>query len=161
MAAWQFDLHLIPEAKIVEMVGEVPDHLDEGLTYPANLWEGHQPPPSINQCLASFLKQAASWSENVALWGEENGNRVDVLYEGRDVADIFVRINAYERDDAFLEGIIRLAREYKAVFWAGESEEVIRPNTAALISALKRSRAYSFAQDPEGFLSGLGDERVH
>ena len=143
------------------MFGELPTHLDAGLTYPENLWAEHQASSDISTCLASFLNQAPSWSPDVALWGEENGNRVEVLHEGREVKNIFVRITAYELNNAFLEGLVRLARECGAVFWSKESEEIIRPNTAALISALKRSNAYKFVQDPEGFVSSLDDKRVN
>jgi len=41
MAAFQFDLHLLPEASVVEMAGEVPAHLAEELACAANLWEGN------------------------------------------------------------------------------------------------------------------------
>ena len=154
MATWQFDLHLLPKERLIGLVGAHPLTISRELLEETRWWDGKVDIDLLNADLASFLRQAKSWHPEVATWGEEDGNRIDVVYENDDVVEIFVRIDLRQIDRDFVIGLVRLAQKHECVF-VTSTMRVLEPTISNLIKGIEESDAYRFVDDPTSFLESL------
>src|SRR3712207_611956 len=110
MATWQFDLHLIPQKKIQDLYGIIPSQIDNNVDEIKESWIGYWPHKNYDNFLNSYLEEVETWSTDIRIWGEEIGNRVDIVLESSQVESIFVRIDVREIDNAFLKVVADFAR---------------------------------------------------
>jgi len=143
MATWQFDLFLVPCG------GPMPSRNDDGYDVPTL-------PESQTQVANTLLTQKLGDSclllEKWWIFGEEQGNRIDLGLSETGGAELFARIDARIDSEPFCQTICEVAAQLGCVLFSAESGEIIEPEVSALMSALKNSRAFAFACDPRGFL---------
>jgi hypothetical protein len=140
MASWQFDLHLVPRSA-------GPGDRDP--------WRVRQPARSWRQALDALLPRAASWSEQLSIWGTDDGHRIDVWEYQRRVESIVVRIDArepIERLAPFCQGLAELAQAQGDVVFRSRGA-VVEATGAALSEAICASAAWRFVHDGE-FVGG-------
>ena len=146
MAVWQFDLVLVPKG------GPLPRRSDDDYNS-----------PSVNP---KRVEQARSWlAENVnAPWrmlegwyvyGSENGNRVDVLLNPDESAEITARIDARAEATAFIRKLCSLAELLDCLLFSSEMWLLVDASPTAIGFALERSRAATFVRSPESVLKGV------
>ena len=92
MAAWQFDVHLIPKERLTALVGVHPISISPELLDETRWWEGEGEADLLDGDLATFLCKTKSWSPEIDIWGEEDGNRIDVVYENDEVVEVLVAL---------------------------------------------------------------------
>ncbi|ANH66646.1 hypothetical protein [Mitsuaria sp. 7] len=104
----------------------------------------------------------ARFGANVALvdgwiaFGDEAGNRVDLVELEHDECELHARFDARSSDlEDFVARVCELAIQLGCQFYCDELSETIAPVPAALKHALQRSVAWRYALDPGSFLSGL------
>jgi hypothetical protein len=154
MAAWQFDAHLLPEVAIQRPDGSLPIAIARADINAGDWWKGTKLPADFAERLSSVLPQGSSWSSSLQTWGQEDGDRVDLVWEDDELADIFLRVDVRRVSYDRLDKVLRLARAYRWVLWTGG--QILRPSLGQLLRAIQRSDAFRFVQDPEGFLLALG-----
>lgn len=127
MAAWQFDVYLIARST------SVPD-LD------AEYWET----PSlsltvvreIQEELAHYLGPPWQMLPEWIVFGPENGNRIDVVFETDDSGSVFVRCDLRQEAPQFLVLVCNLAHGQGCQLFNPKSRECIEPSLEALESAM-------------------------
>lgn len=154
MATWQFDFHLIPRKKLLALFGEMPSSLDEETFNTVEWWKDSPLPADYENIIASFLPGGKSWSPNLRMWGEEDGNRMDIFNDVGYMDSIFVRVDVRTHNDQFLEGIIKFADYIDAVI-VTEEDRVIEPRLNALVIQILESNAYRFVKDPQEFFESI------
>ena len=159
MATWQFDMYLLPRAKLMERFGGMPEYLGPDLFNSIGWGEGHQTRSNLAQFINPFVSPCPSWSVDIQMWGDEDGNRIDVVYEGEALKEIFIRVDAREQSNTFLKGIVELAHFCDALFWIMEKDKIIEPNVDTLTFELKRSDAYRYVQNPVEFLKSIARDK--
>lgn len=127
MAAWQFDVYLIVRG------ASVPD-LD------AEYWETPSLPLAvvyeIQAELAHYLAPPWLMLPEWLVFGPENGNRIDVVFETDDSASIFVRCDLRQEAPQFLVLVCNLAHGHLCQLFNPQSREVIEPSLGALENAM-------------------------
>lgn len=152
MAVWQFTFDLIPAA--YASAGQLSE--EELNTVKPDL-SGDQI-ATLFDVLDGMLPRAASWNENLHIWGQSKADDVQIwLREG--VVEVQFRLNALEPSAALVDRFSALAAQFDGVF-ADRDGHVIAPTPEALGEAFRHSRAARFAQGPEAFLRGLGDGEI-
>jgi len=145
MALWQFDVTFVRAGRDVRRRLDGSFEL-EGLPL-ADLF-----------CSMGFLHQLGfeSWqmTDSWTAFGNEDGNRVDLLRVGDTQCEISARIDALDDSDIFPEVVCELAKELKCDLLVADAGCVISPSKEAVVSALTRSDAWRFALDPQRYLSG-------
>ena len=127
MAAWQASFAIIPSR-----------------TYPAD----------YQRRLDAVAPRAPSWSNEIQIWGMEDGNRIDLYLENGAPHDGLIRIDLRDPDPAFIRGTLA----FLAASGCGlESEDGhwVEPNEGEFLVALRGSRAFRFVEDPARYLSRL------
>jgi hypothetical protein len=127
MAAWQADFELRPD--------EAPL------------------PPDYRTRLDALLPPARSWAPGLEMWGEEDGNRIDVWpAAGANGGEAMLRIDlrAYDPDwgARALDTIRALGRD----LWPVWRDEAPISDPAELALVLSGSPAFRFVENPDAFL---------
>ena len=157
MAAWQFDLHLIPRLKLLEVFTSIPDTIKRDVFDSVLWWGDFQPPTDYRSFISTFLDEDASWSKEILAWGDRDDNRVEVMLGRGDVAEIFIRVNVRELNLSFLEGIITFAK-YCDCLLLTEEMKLLEPDLSPLTSEINQSAAQRYVADPIAFLNDLKEK---
>jgi hypothetical protein len=131
MAVWQADFELHPE--------------DAPL------------PHNYQALLDALLPRTTSWAPELQMWGEEDGNRIDVWPATQaEPPQLWLRIDMRTFDPDWgsqvLSTMRALGRELFPV-WRGDSP-VRDPDE--LVLALRGSPAFRFVEDPNAFMRRVG-----
>jgi hypothetical protein len=139
MAIWQFDLSLVPRA------GPMPWRVDEGHEVPP-LQEA--PAVQAHAWLCEHLGEPRVMLEDWLVFGEEQGNRVDFLFNEDGSANLTARIDARSQYEKFICGLCELTRISNCLLFSAEQWAAVEPSVAEVSAALERSRAVAFVRNP-------------
>ena len=150
MATWQFDLHLIPRDVVERHLGAVAPSMtrlefDEIPGWPATTELIHD--------VSSVLPPTQSWSGSFDMYGKEDGDRIDVCGEHSEM-EIFVRIDVRSISMTFLTRLIDIAERHNLILRL-EDGVLLNPVRDGLLSAIHKSPAFAFVQDPVAFFRSL------
>jgi hypothetical protein len=155
MAAWQFDLVLIPRASLAGRLKDGEDRFESSVFEALDWWVGFTLPPDYQRRLEAILPWSVPWDPEWKVFGVEDGNRIDVLTEAGQVKEVRARIDARDLDADFVERLIEFA-DYCACVFVTPELRVIEPDLHAIWVELELSPASSFIRDPSRFLERLG-----
>jgi hypothetical protein len=152
MAIWQFDLHLLPEAGILRLYGQIPIAIPNDSIDPESLWRDLSPPANIS--FDHMLPHMKSWHPEIAQWGHDDSNRIDVARATGQIVDILVRIDV--RNDAlpFVQAIAQFS-EQNGLLILMENGHLIRPSVNQILRAIRNSPAFKYVLNPIAFLEEL------
>lgn len=154
MATWQFDFHLIPASSVDRRFRVMPVTLPVAEYDRVDWWEGLDLLRDIEADLSQLLARGRSWDSQRETWGEEAGDRFDVLLDGPRIAEVYGRIDVRQLSLPFLNRLLEIARR-RGLLFVTEDRHILRPSMRELLSAIHRSRSFAFVSDPEGFLNKL------
>jgi hypothetical protein len=156
MATWQFDIDLLPRKQLLTLFGDVPSILNEGLLDTAAKWREQRLPTDCESRISKILPEDRSWSPQIRMWGEENGNRISLVYDDAGNRDaISVRIDVRNPNTQFFEDIVEFANSIDAVFLVIEDFQILDPGVDSLVMRMNQSNAYRFVEDPNEFLESI------
>ena len=89
------------------------------------------------------------------MWGEENGNRVEVVGAIDQPESIFIRIDARELNDRFLHGVVKAAERLDALLLLFENMKVIEPRLHLLKESVNCSNAKRWVDNPTKFIKSI------
>ncbi|WP_374563173.1 hypothetical protein [Ideonella sp.] len=148
MALWQFDLFLIPQ------LGSAPTLGADGWVLPL------VPARAVHSArglISSWLGEPRFICEDIAVFGAETGNRIDILPGQDGGAEICARIDARAESLQFCRLLNELASGLDCKFFSPEFACEIGTETQDLVEALMRSRAWSYALSPAATLRRLAN----
>lgn len=158
MATWQFDLHALPSGAVARIYPSTPLMIPRADMDSQVWWKGVATPVNLRTDLAKLLPPLKSWNSNLEQWGHEDGNRVDVMWDSGAIADVFVRVDVRNLSHVFLVKLLELARKNDWLLRT-QDERVFRPSLTRLLSAIHKSDAFRFVEDPRAFLDALEKAR--
>lgn len=132
MAAWQFDLYIVsPEAPPpnVSEAGWEPPLLPLPLVY------------DIQQELAHYMGPPWLMLEDWFVFGPENGNRIDLLFEDDVGAAVSIRCDVREEAPQFLVLVADLTRFHGCRFFSPLTREFIEPDLELVLDVIRKSQA--------------------
>ena len=154
MATWQFDIFLIPRASVTMDTGHLRlTGLELDREFLINLATVDIPRESLLE-LIEGMPDIKSWDKESKIWGDMEGDRVDVLMASDKIKEIFVRIDVRIISLIFLSKIIKIARTNSLVLLTS-ADQILEPSVKLLMNAIKRSGAFRFVLDPQDFLRKL------
>ncbi len=158
MAIWQFDIALVPETALAAD----PDLFVHSVTpegvETAAWWSSISVPSDLESRLGEILPKGDSWSDELSVWGTDDGHRIDLWLIGDAIESLAVRIDAREDASDFVKAVCAFAQSMQCRFYGYESRAEIEPTTAALHAAIQVSDATKFARDPRGFLTEVAEK---
>jgi len=166
MAVWQYKFTMVPQAGIESVHGCIPDCVesfrgvwdDEGFDPEAelpNYWQGVAPPENFSDDFRSLLPERESWSDDALMFGISGGDQVE-LWKGDNIS---VRMDLRAPNRELLDSILNLAAREQLMIVPLEHGRPLLPIEPLVIEDIQGSDAYSFVEDPRGFLTSLNKRR--
>ena len=100
------------------------------------------------------LSIVEGWRSKTRMWGDPEGDRIDVLMENGMISEIFFRIDVRNISVVFLSKIVKFARANSLVLLTS-ADQILEPSVNLLMNTIKRSNAFRFVLDPQDFLKKL------
>jgi hypothetical protein len=135
MAIWQYDIHLLPRARALEIQSPIASKEGE-LIDTTGWWDAYNKKESLVRALSRVLPEARSWSPELRTWGAEGGHRIDLWGNGWELEDVMVRIDLREPPYAFCQTILNIAQQHDLMIVL-EDGRVISPETTELVTAIE------------------------
>src|SRR5688572_20331364 len=151
MAVWQYKGSLAPRAGIIKLHGNIPEELPgyrglwepEPLTdevYP-NYWQAESPKMFASE-LAALLPAGIHWSERALLFGDMQGDRVDIWDD-----DFAFRFDLRTPNMELLRAMTDFANRHD-LLWVSENMGRPTPTFAEVLTDIQKSGAYQFCKEP-------------
>jgi hypothetical protein len=155
MAIWQWKIVLIPEEALLRKYDVLPLRLQRDFAEDSSWWSGIQPPAGFERQLNLLLPERPSWSTDMRMWGQEDGDDLYVCYVDERksaVEEIGFRINAGEISAELIRRICVLARQLSCVLMTAECE-ILAPDESMVFAAISHSTAKRYIDDPVSTLA--------
>jgi len=157
MAIWQYDLELVPREAACRRAGGVPTRAESLAASGRSVWESVKSIPDLESELSRILPLGKSWSRDIKMWGTYDGHRIDLVFDGGNLAQFLVRFDMRHPSRAFFHSVLRLASENSCVLLT-DNGDILEPKASAVLAHLAQSDAMRFVKDPRGFLNQLTSE---
>jgi hypothetical protein len=162
MAIWQWRVTFVPENVLLHKFDVLPPRISQELAEDSSWWSDSQPVVGFEQQIGLILPERASWSTSMQMWGQEDGNDAYVCYvdESRSaVEEIAFRVDAGVVSPELLRRICVLAKQLGCVLMTSEYE-ILAPDESMVLTAINRSTAKGYIDDPVSTLRSLGRPEV-
>jgi len=98
------------------------------------------------------LPRVKSWHKDLALWGDEEHNDIQVWRESGNIDSIKIRLDLRGNIEQLKIRILNLTRSLDCYFLIPDKREIIKNDTGSLNHAILDSIAIKFIENPEGFM---------
>lgn len=119
-----------------------------------------QPASAVALIVDSIAPRYHSWSNDILMWGSENGNRVHVVYETTKIVEVSCRIAVPLEHQEFAIGVTKLAGHFDWLLVL-TNDVLAEPQLNLLLAAVRESNAAKFASNPIEFFDGLSSGKYH
>ena len=155
MAIWQHDLRIVPRDELQGRgfrPGEpLPDRADQ-----ESWWSGRDVPAGLEKRLGSVLPQLPPWARGWAVFGVEDGNRIDVIRNDGDVEEIKARLDARRADPSFVAHLVMITKLLDGVLLSPDLR-VVEPDVFMIQEELAASPAAAFVRNNEDQEGGTAE----
>lgn len=111
MAIWQCEFFILPKSDTYDLQYD-PQYSDIRLFEDDKYWKKAKIKKEIFSEISHLLKPEKSWSNEIDLYGSENGNRLEVLFDANNIIEsVAFRIDFRSEYEAVLRGIISLCEK--------------------------------------------------
>lgn len=165
MATWQFDGLIVPRNIFSEKFRVLPNEIDMEEFGSVDWWSRTNISKSfIRDVIPLAMVGNGEIIPGVETWGQENGNRIDVLYSKENrVVEISVRIDARDVSEEFIIELMIFLNKLDCLMIC-ENGLVLDPHRnvgSALLSMLNqinKSNAKKFVDSPEDFFKQIDED---
>ena len=157
MAIWQFKVVALPEEVLLSRYGVLPPTVPMRVAEEFPWWSERQPPPGFEKGIDLILPEGASWSTSMRMWGEKGSDEAHVCYlddSKSRIEEIGFRIDARAKSSDYVRKVCALCKQLGCVLITREYE-LLLPDEAMVLSALTRSTAKRYLDDPVTTLKEL------
>jgi hypothetical protein len=151
VAIWQLDLQLLPK-------GSPAPKVDPNEGFDVAPIPGHISAEEIGKVLTPTLGKPHETLTDHLVWGREEANCIHASFEAGYLRECRARIDARIQTEQFAQSVCDLAQRLGCSFFLPETGAVIPAALPAVSSAVARSRAAAYAQDPQSVLEAIARE---
>jgi hypothetical protein len=154
MAAWQYEILMLPKAALAKVFHDIPTRLDNHGSEEFDWWNQESPLSDYAEALDRLLPGLKSWSQEIQIWGVQDKNRVQIVRQQEYVVEMSAFIDVRDLDMNFVEGLVGFAEQYKLMLLMDDMT-LLEPNLYKLLLKIKGSAVMQFVKNPEGFIELL------
>lgn len=144
MAAWQFDVHFMPDA----IVADARDYIEQSQT-PEGLdtwrwWRAPAAAPDLSAIVSLHFNEISSYSKDVLRWGSEKEVLIEAFLEKGKIESVIARIDMRYATPKSFERLARVGAALLCQFYLAETDEVVGPDSDLLQQRATTSRAATY-----------------
>jgi hypothetical protein len=158
MAIWQFKFSLVPQDGVAHVHGYVlpvlleykastdgPSLVEDG-SFP-NYWRDETKVATLLAEISSALPEFKSWADDARMFGEPEGNKVEVWID-----EVTCFVDMRNISAQFVQTIVAFAMKFGCYLAIHGSGALVAPDVALLAGHMETSDAWKFCRAPEEFL---------
>ncbi len=157
LAVHQYRFGLLPRGPLIAKYGTLPQSV---IAEDFDLAWQHQPASDVVLIVDSIAPRYHSWSNDILMWGSENGNRIHVVYESAKIVEVSCRIAVPHEHEEFANDVIELAGHFNWLLVL-TNNVLAEPQLDLLLAAVRESNAAKFTANPIEFFEGLSSGKYH
>lgn len=161
MAIWQYKFFILPKRAINKIHGEIPEFIEQFMSIDKvdsnfenvkiiDYWEKESVPVSLFNLISSILNESESWDEDSRLFGDEDGDYIQVWDD-----DIVVSIDCRNIQINYVNTILTFCKENNFFIVEKGSGEVMSPDTEYFFKKLTSSQSFNYCVDPISTLENI------
>jgi len=128
MAIWQVELTFIPVSWVEKRefdISPLDSREDPGTN---SAWGDGQPDPSFKYLFSKILPSTKAWDKNLLIWGDTQGNDIQVWYKDDRVISITARLDFRYDFNLLVVKIVKAARLLNCVIYFPEYDNIVESN---------------------------------
>jgi hypothetical protein len=153
MALWQWEFCIVPRSTPFSL-RVTPKKMDLE-SYDSTNWWAHF--DREDELVEFFDKVLARYcplgTQDVISWGSDDGDRVHISLEDKEVWDISIRLDLRSLNRDLVIALVEFARKNGYVFYAVDSGTFLEPNAETIFHMIYESRKMKFVRHPEEFFA--------
>ena len=154
MAAWQFQIRLLPQA-VAATEGLFPGgELAEAQRESIAWWDKSILGSDALKRLREVLPPGKTWSKELEVFGDLETTCVTILREEGRPIEVSARLDLRSLSQETMDAVLDFAQRLNC-FLVTDGNTILKPAAAGLAIEIEMSPAYRFVKDPRGFLSDL------
>ena len=162
MAVWQFTFHYVERVTVEELYGPDAIVLDAFRSVDLETFDvdaetpsywTERSPHSYADAIKSLLPPRKSWSDDALMFGEEDGDSVELWDD-----DVRIRLDIRQYNEPLVRQLLEIAVAHDLKLAMSGTGRLIAPNYGKLIREIKNSRSMKFILDPEGLFEIIAKE---
>ena len=157
LAVHQFRFGLLPRGPLIDKYGALPQFV---VAEDFDLAWQQQPGSDVALIVDAIAPRYHSWSNDILMWGSENGNRIHVVYETAKIVEVSCRIAVPIEHEEFANGVIKLAGHFDWLLVL-TNDALSEPKLDLLLAAVRESNAAKFTANPLEFFDGISSGKYH
>ncbi len=128
MAIWQVELYFIPVSWVEKREFDIsPLDLRKNLDV-NSAWGDAQPDPSFKYVFSKIFRPTKAWDKNLLIWGNKQGNDIQVWYKGERVSSIVARLDFRYDFNVLVIKLVKAARLLNCVLYFPECDNMVESN---------------------------------
>jgi len=155
MATWQFSVVFIPSSWAEANSYNSSLLYDEDGYDTECAWKDKQPDSSFIKVLSEILPASKSWHDDLLTWGDTKEHDIQVWYEEKKIDGIHIRIDLNKDLNEIIIKVVKAAKTLGCSLFFPEFKKIVEANEFELKSALKKSNAAKFVNNPQEFLNEI------
>lgn len=153
MAIWQYKCALVPNT-----LGNASRATRELMDVENWDFDGLQLDDTLKGKLSTILPPTKSWHEELFIWGQDAGDRIDVWIEDGLVTSISCRFDTHAPSREFVAAVCRLAQHLNCNLVYLRYLDVLHADPAIVFEAIVNSVNRKVLEDPQNILPKLAAE---
>jgi len=154
VALWQFKVALIPQNWIDS--GGIVEELFSDEEFDQSAAWAEYCDSRLEESLSTALQKSESWHSDLTLWGDIDGDDIQLWRDHGKVESLQVRFDLRNPTLALFQSVVDIARELGLAILALEMRSIVPLDPRELLHVAAESNAARFLDDPHSFLQQLG-----
>ncbi|MEM7183723.1 MAG: hypothetical protein AAF518_22635 [Spirochaetota bacterium] len=138
MAIWQYTFRIIPKGSFDNGIFQ-PKYSQDGLIEDDIYWERVPTKKDFFYDIGKVLPIGSSWCEDILLFGSEDSNCFEVLYENNYAVSVSFRVHFTIEYEFFLRHVLDFIRFNNLLLLDGQ-HEIIEPDYLSIKHLMENSR---------------------
>lgn len=137
MAVYQAVILLVPTCFIDSAPFSVEQLFDdEGYNDSSLAWQNHVNVEDVIASIDKYFERNNSWDEEIMIWGNESESDITLVYQGRRVTDLIVRVDRNNVVESWLERTNQLTADLSCFLFIPKNKVILEPNSNGFLRAI-------------------------
>jgi len=142
-----------------QAVGQAPQIISDEMADSLPNWDDSKYKNQEKELFSKYLSPKKSWSIDIELWGTEESDCIELIYESKLLAEFSIRLDLRHFNKKLIHLIEELGNLFDAV-GINEKGEVFPLKSEYLKTEIQKSQAFRFVKDPHAFLDSLSSKKA-
>lgn len=156
MAAWQFQMCLVPRDWVVKNLGctSLPYITRENCDT-SRAWKYQAVNANIEDEIEKYFSRSASWHDDLVCFGAEEKTDIQLWFDDGEIDELQIRIDMRENFVSLINCIAQIASALSCCIFVPSQQKVIEPEAMEILRCAKLSSSYLYVKNPDAWFEEI------